>query len=57
LRHFRKIIEETYSDFHAGLPDYEPPMLYSLALMEDGTSEESKYPNLMSPEVRMRFGI
>ena len=46
-----------YSDFHRGLPEYEPPMIYSLATFEDGTTEESKYPNLMSHEVRMQFGI
>ena len=57
LRHFRKVVGEAYSDFHAGLPDYEPPMIYSLATLEDGTTEESNYPSLMSHEARMRFGI
>ena len=46
-----------YSDFQAGLPNCEPPMIYSLALMEDGTTEESKYPNLMLAKSRMRYGI
>lgn len=46
-----------YSNFQTGLPDREPPMVYSLATLEDGITEESKYPNLMSAEVRMAYGI
>ena len=57
LRCSRKVVEEKYSDFHTRLPGYEPPMIYALATMEDGTTEESKYPNLMSPRVRMLYGI
>ena len=57
LRYFREVIGKMYSDFHEGLPDYGPPMIHSLAMMEDGTTEESKYPNLMSFEMRMQYGI
>jgi len=57
LQHFQEVIEEMYSDFHTRLPGCEPPTLYSLATMEDRTSEESKYPSLMSLEVRMVFGV
>jgi hypothetical protein len=46
-----------YSDFQARLPGCEPPTIHSLAMLEDGTTEESKYPNLMSVEVRMMYGI
>ena len=46
-----------YSDFQARLPDCEPPMIYSLALSEDGITEDSKYPSLMSAEVRILYGI
>lgn len=53
----RKIVGELYVGFCAGLPDHEPPMIYSLATMEDGRTRESKYPNLMSPEARATFGI
>jgi len=31
--------------------------MFSLALLEDGTTKDSKYPNLMSPEVRMEYGL
>ena len=57
LRHFRTLVGKMYSDFQAGLLNYEPPMIYSLALMEDGTTEASKYPNLMLAKTRMQFGI
>ena len=46
-----------YSDFQARLPDCEPPMIYSLALSEEGITEDSKYPSLMSAEVRTFYGI
>ena len=57
LRHFRKVVGEAYADFRAGLPDCEPPMIISLARMEDVTTKESKYPNLMLLETRMLYGI
>lgn len=31
--------------------------MFSLGLFEDGTTEDSKYPNLMSPEARMEYGL
>ena len=46
-----------YSNFQDKLPDWEPPMIYSLAMSEDGITEDSKYPNLMLAEVRMLYGI
>jgi len=57
LWHLRKAIGEMYSDFQSRLPDYEPSMIHSLALSEDGTTEDSKYPSLMSAEVRRLYGI
>jgi hypothetical protein len=57
LRHFRKVVGERYADFRVGLPDFQPPILYSLATMEDGRTKESKYPSLMSLEARVEFGI
>ena len=57
LRHFRKIVGERYAGFCAGLPDFQPPILYSLATMENGRTKESNYPSLMSLEARVEFGI
>ena len=57
LRHYRKVVEEMHSDFQARLPGCEPPTVFSLATLEDGTTKESKYPNLLQTEVRMLYGI
>jgi hypothetical protein len=57
LRDFRRIVGEAYSDFQAKVPDCKPPIVHSLAALEDFTTEDSKYPNLMVPEVRMRYGM
>ena len=57
LQHYRKVVGEAYSSFQAGIPDCEPPIILSLAVLEDGTTEDSEYPSLMSPEVRVRYGI
>ena len=57
LRYCRKVVGGMYSDFQSGLPDCEPPMIVSLAMSEDGTTEDSKYPNLLPVEVRARYGI
>jgi hypothetical protein len=46
-----------HTAFSEGLPDYEPPMIYSLATMEDGRTRESKYPSLMSLEARVTYRI
>jgi len=57
LRYCRKVIGGMYSDFQAGLPECEPPIIHSLATLEDVVTEESKYPNLMSVQVRTMYGI
>ena len=57
MRDCRKVVGEMYSDFQARVPDCEPPVIFSLAASEDGTTKDSKYPNLMLAEVRMQYGI
>ena len=57
LRHFREIIGGKYSDLQAKLPDCEPSLMFSLMLWEDGTTKESKYPNLISVEARILHGV
>ena len=57
MQYFRRVVGEKYSDFQARLPDCRPSMLFALALSEDGTTEESRYPNLMLAEVRGRYGL
>ena len=41
-----------FSDFQAKLLDCEPPSILTLILLEDDTTDNSKYPNLMSVEAR-----
>ena len=50
-------MEEACDDLERKLPKREPPVLTSLALLEDGRSEGSKYPNLMVPAAREYYGI
>jgi len=57
LRHYRKVVEEMHSDFQARLPGCEPPTVLSLAMLEDGTTKESKYPNLLPIGARILYGI
>jgi hypothetical protein len=57
LRHVQKVVKAMNTAFSEGLPDCEPPTIYSLATMEDGRTRESKYPSLMSLEARVTYGI
>jgi len=57
LRHYRNVVGEKYSDFQTRLPDCEPPVIIPLSMLEDGTTEGSKYPSLVSAEARVPYGI
>lgn len=57
LRHWKMIIEKAYAEFQANLPEFEPPLFDSLVLATDGRSEGSKFPNLIAPEERERYGL
>jgi len=57
MRHFRKVVGDKYSDFRVRLPDCRPPLMYALGMLEDGTTEESRYPNFMLPEAREEYGL
>jgi len=52
-----KVVADTYELFKEKLPDCEPPLLSSLSLLEDGRTEDSRYPNLLSPQARAEQGI
>ena len=51
------VVSEKYSDFQTRVPDCEPPMIVSLSMLEDGTTKDSKYPNLIPAEARLPYGI
>ena len=54
---WKQIVVEAYDDLQRRIPKFEAPVLTSLALLEDGRSKGSKYPNLMVPGARERYGI
>ena len=57
LVHWWKVVADAYALYKEKLPDCEPPLLSSLSLLEDGRTEDSKYPNLLSPRAREELGI
>ncbi|KAF9783456.1 hypothetical protein BJ322DRAFT_153418 [Thelephora terrestris] len=57
LWRWRCVVAEAYADMERRLPKREPPILTSLALLEDGRSEGSRYPNLMNPANRKDYGM
>ena len=57
LRHWREIVAGVYSDFEANIPDPEAGPLVLRAWSLDGRTEDSRYPNLMLPEVGKQYGI
>ena len=57
LKHWKTIIKKAYVEFQANLPGFEPPLIYSLLLAMDGHSEGSKFPNLITPQERERYGL
>jgi len=52
-----KVVADAYTLYKEKLPDCEAPLLSSLSLLEDGRTEDSKYPNLLSPQARAEQGI
>lgn len=52
-----KVVSDAYTIYREKLPDCEPPLLSSLSLLEDGRTEDSTYPNLLSPQTRAGLGI
>jgi len=51
------VVADAYGLYKEKLPDCEPPLLSSLSLLEDGRTEDSGYPNLLSPQARAELGI
>ena len=57
LWYWKQVVAEACADLERKVPKNEPSVLTSLALLEDGRSEGSKYPNLMVPAAREHYGI
>lgn len=54
---WKQVVADACADLERRVPKSEPPVLTSLALLEDGRAEGSKYPNLMVPAAREYYGI
>ena len=57
LRYLRGVIGKVRADFQAGIVGCGPSSLVSLLLSADGRTADSKYPNLLLPTERERFGL
>ena len=57
LRHWRETVVGVYSDFTVKLPESKLQTLALRASLTDGRTEESRYPDMMSSEVRQQHGI
>ena len=57
LRYLREIIWKVHADFHANLRERGPSSFALLVPSTDGRTADSKYPNLLLPKERERFGL
>jgi len=57
LQRLRRIVSQAHSNLQNNIPECAPPELMMLTWMEDGRTETSRYPNLLSSEERERFGL
>ena len=57
LLHWWGVVANAHTSYKNKLPDCEPPLLSSLSRLEDGRTEDSKYPNLLSYQVQIEYGI
>jgi len=57
LRYWRGVIGKVHADFETNLLGCGPSTLMSLALLEDGRTADSKFPNLLLHGEREPFGL
>lgn len=57
LRYLRGVIGKVHSDFHANLQGCGPSPLLSMAVLLDGRTADSKYPNLILHSGREAYGL
>ena len=57
LRYWRGIIGKAYADLQVNLLRCGPSLLISLALLVDGRTEGSRYPNLLLQNERENYGF
>ena len=57
LRYLRGVIGKVHADFQANLLGCGPASFMPLVMLMDGRTANSKYPNLLLPTERERFGL
>ena len=57
LRHLRGVIGKVHADFQANLQGCGPSPVLSVAVLLDGRTADSKYPNLMLHSGREAYGL
>ena len=57
LRYWRGLIGKVHADFQANLLKCGPSPLMSSALLVDGRTEDSEFPNLLLPSGREPYGL
>ena len=57
LQHLRGVIGKVHTGFQVGLLDCGPSEIMSLALLVDGRTADSKYPNLLLIDGRKPYGF
>ena len=57
LRCWKMVIRKAYTDLQANIPGYEPCLLGSMVLSEDGRTADSSSPNFLLHEEREPYGL
>ncbi|KAF9651175.1 hypothetical protein BDM02DRAFT_3259184 [Thelephora ganbajun] len=57
LQRLKGIVSQAHLDLQNNIPECAPPELMMLTWLEDGRTETSRYPNLLSAVERERFGL
>lgn len=57
LRYWKGVVAKAYEGFQQKLPDEQPPDICLMLSTQDGRTEHSRYPNLLSASAREDYGI
>jgi hypothetical protein len=57
LRYWKGVVAKAYEAFQQKLPGEEPPEISLTLSMQDGRTEDSKYPNLLPASAREDYGL
>ena len=57
LRRWKGVIGKAHANLQANLPGYQPCLLGSMIMSEDGRTADSSFPNLLRHEEREPYGL